>query len=124
MAKLVHGGHVGEPETGGDVVDGALPHDQHVLGVVLGEHLEGRVGHHHLVLIDRDIEPVAQLVRLVLPQGVPGVRDKDGRNAPLILLVIKERTKRLRRAREHVLATHDDPVYVEHEAEGGSLALG
>ena len=67
---------------------GTLPHDEHMLGLVLGEHLEGGVGHDHLVLRDRDLQPVRQLVCFLLPQGVPCVCDKDGRNAPPFLFLV------------------------------------
>ena len=117
VPQAVHCGDVPESKALCNELDGALAGDQDVLVMELCEHLERRVGHDNLVLSDGDIEPVTQLVRLLLPQGVPGVGDKYCRNAPLFLLVIIERAKRLWRAREHVPATHDDPVYVEHEAE-------
>ena len=77
VAEFVHSCHVGETETRGDVMHGTLSHDEHMLGVVLGEHLEGGVGHHHLVLGHRDVEPVSQLVSFLLPQRVAGVGDLD-----------------------------------------------
>ena len=117
VTQLVHGGHVGEPETGGDVVDGALPHDQHVLGVVLGEHLEGGVGHHHLVLRHGHLQPVRQLVRLLLPQRVPCVRDKDGRNPPPLLVLVVQQRKRLRGGGKDIFASDYDAIDVKHDAE-------
>ena len=66
VSELIHRGHVGEPKTLSDELHRPLARDEDVLVVELREHLQGRVGHDHLVLRYGDVEPVAQLVRLLL----------------------------------------------------------
>ena len=116
-AELVHRGHVPEAQALGDKLNRPLTRHQHVLVVVLREHLQRGVGHDHLLLRHGHIQPVGQLVRLLLPQRIPGVCHEDGGHAPRAAPVVIQLLEGLGRARQHVLAAHDHSVDIEHEAE-------
>ncbi len=49
----------------------------------------------HLLLCDGDVEPLGQLVGLLLPQGVPGVRHEDGGHAERLRVGVHQLPKGL-----------------------------
>ncbi len=49
----------------------------------------------HLLLCDGNVEPLGQLVGLLLPQGVPGVRHEDGGHAERLRVGVHQLSKGL-----------------------------
>ena len=119
VAEGVHRDHLPEAQALGDGLHGALAHHQHLLVVVLGEHLEGGVGHHHLVLGHRNIQPVGELVRLLLAESVAGVGHEDGGDPPLGCLAVVQQLEGVRSAGEDSPAPHYHAVNVEHQTKAG-----
>ena len=64
MPELLDGGDPPEAQGPGYVVHRSLANDQDMLVVVITEHFQGGVRHHHLVLVNIDPKPTAQFVRL------------------------------------------------------------
>ena len=64
MPELLDGGDPPEAQGPGYVVHRSLANDQDMLVVVITEHFQRGVRHHHLVLVNIDPKPTAQFVRL------------------------------------------------------------
>ena len=64
MPELLDGGDSPEAQGPGYVVHRSLANDQDMLVVVITEHFQRGVRHHHLVLVNIDPKPTAQFVRL------------------------------------------------------------
>ena len=64
VPELLDGGDPPEAQGPGYVVHRSLANDQDMLVVVITEHFQRGVRHHHLVLVNIDPKPTAQFVRL------------------------------------------------------------
>ena len=64
MPELLDGGDPPEAQGPGYVVHRSLANDQDMLVVVVTEHFQRGVRHHHLVLVNIDPKPTAQFVGL------------------------------------------------------------
>jgi len=118
VPELLDGGDPPEAQGPGYVVHRSLANDQDMLVVVITEHFQRGVRHHHLVLVNIDPKPTAQFVRLIFSECVAGVGDKDSGHFE-VPVVIYQPLESVRGEGQDVLAPDDDTVNVEEYPEVG-----